>query len=157
MSRLLGALSTGQLYRTNQVQVAIHRGRCPGPVGVTLVSLVGCGVWLHRRWVHLVKSQQMPRYPVKMPQMPQMSRVGGWLARQRWWVRLVWSKGAGQFRGWTKVERPLVLTQQNGAVNGPLRWTAQPKLALCYRLHTSPSSRCPTLVQWRARKGASRT
>ena len=80
-------LSPGLVGSTRKVRVVIHRGRCPGPVEVTLVvSSVRCGVWLHRRWVHLVSSQQMSRYLVKMPWMPQMLRGVGWLSRQRWWV-----------------------------------------------------------------------
>ena len=151
-------LNWGSAGSTQKVRVVIHRGRYPGPVEVTLeVSSVRCGVWCRRRWVHLVSSQQMPRFLVRMPQMLQMLWVGGWLTRQRWsggWVR---SKGVGRCLGWTKVERPQVLTQPNGAVNLPLRRTAQLNLALCYRLHTFSSSLSPTLVQGRARKGASRT
>ena len=141
-----------------KVRVVIHRGRCPGPVEVTLVvSSVRCGVWCLRRWVHLVSSQQMSRLLARMPQMPQMLWAGGWLTRQRWCVGWVRSKGVGRCLGWTKVEGPQVLTQPNGAVNLPLRRTAQLNLALCYRLHTFSSSLSPTLVQGRARKGASRT
>ena len=66
-------LNRGSTGSTRKVRVVIHGGRCPGPVDVTLVvSSVTCGVWCRRRWVHLVSSQQMSRFLVRMPQMPQM-------------------------------------------------------------------------------------
>ena len=95
-------LNWGLAGSTQKVRVVIHRGRYPGPVEVTVVvSSVRCGVWCRRRWVHLVSSQQMSRFLVRMPQMLQMLWVGGRLTRQRWWAR---SKGVGTCLGWTKVE-----------------------------------------------------
>ena len=77
-------LSQGLVGSTRKEGMVIYRGLSPGPVEVTLVvSSVRCGVWCRRRWVHLVSSQQMSRFPVRMPQMPQMLWVGGWLTGQR--------------------------------------------------------------------------
>ena len=43
-------LSRGLVGSTRKVRVVIYRGRCPGPVEVTLVlSSVRCGVWCRRR------------------------------------------------------------------------------------------------------------
>ena len=61
------------------------QGTVPRPSRGNTGGILGkvCGVWCRRRWVHLVSSQQMSRFPVRMPQMPQMLWVGGWLTGQR--------------------------------------------------------------------------
>ena len=148
----------GVVVYTKAVRVVIHRGRRPGPVKLTpVLSSVGRGVWCLHRCVQPVSSQQMSQFLVKMPLMPKMLRVGGWVNRQRRWARWVRSKGVGRCPGWAKAEMPPVQTHPKGVVNQALRWKFQVNLALRYTLHTIPSPRSPAPSRRHTRKEASRT